>query len=79
MVFELLEPGVSEAVEGGGSGLRVVLEHVGNEILGVFRDTGPLLFGEFVAAFLHSLHDVFVGISVEGRVAAKQNVEDDSA
>ena len=68
-----------EGLFGGWAFLRVVGEEGADERLAVLRDGLPDAVVEVELTFTDLLHDVLVGLSVEGRHTRKQDVCNDTA
>lgn len=74
----LLYPDIIEALFSGDPSIHVVSEHFGNEVFGFFGDMFPFRTCEIVSANLDLLDNFSIIVSVEGRSATQQNVEDNT-
>jgi hypothetical protein len=75
----VLDPGVLECLLRGDALRGCVREHLRDESLRLLRDALPVGVVERVLPGLDCLHDLDVGGTVEGRVSAQEDVQDDSA
>ena len=78
-VCHLLDPRMVKRINGADSLVRVIGQQFANQVFGFVGDVGPLWFANIILASEHCLNDLFITASIEGRVATKQDVEDDSA
>ena len=76
---ELNDPWVAESIGSAGSGALVEGEQLGDEILGVGADLLPDAVIEREVALTNLLHDLLIGLSVEGRHAGEKDVDEDTA
>mmetsp|Transcript_77511 Transcript_77511/g.107678 ORF Transcript_77511/g.107678 Transcript_77511/m.107678 type:complete len:486 (-) Transcript_77511:62-1519(-) len=74
----LLDPVVVEGLLSRGSLGGVNSEHSLDELLSIVRDTGPLLLGEVEGTLLDGLDNVGVRLTIEGRVTAKHDIQNDT-
>lgn len=63
---------------GRGTGLLILGQHLGDGELGLSGDTTPLGGVELVGTLADLLQDFSIGVAVEGRIAAKHDVCDDT-
>lgn len=76
---KLVDPWVLEGIESRNSFFGVESQELCDEVFGFGGNIGPLWLVDGVLAREHGLNYLLVSAAVEGRVAAKQDVEDDTA
>ena len=76
---QLSDPRVLQSLLSRGALLRVVGQQRADEALAVLRDGLPDAVVERVLALANLLHDVLVGLAVEGRHSGKEDVGDDTS
>ena len=73
----LLDPGVSQGVDGRQALLGVLHQQAPDEILCLFADVAPDLAAELPVALLDLVDDLFIA-SVEGGHSAEHDVQNDT-
>mmetsp|Transcript_91352 Transcript_91352/g.200133 ORF Transcript_91352/g.200133 Transcript_91352/m.200133 type:complete len:297 (-) Transcript_91352:306-1196(-) len=72
------QPRMAEQVLGGGSLGRIEGQHLRDEVLQLAGVLVPIWAWEVEASPLHSVEDIEISVAVEGRIAADQDVADDT-
>ena len=75
---ELCEPGVLKGLLGGGSVGGRVSEERADKALGVLADSLPDTVLERELSLANALHDLLIGLTVEGRHTGQQDVSNDT-
>ena len=76
---QLSQPWVKKALLSGRTLVRAVGKEGSDEALGVLRDGLPDAVLERELALTNLLHDILVGLTVEGRHSGEEDVDDDTA
>ena len=76
---ELLDPGVFERVGRARSGVLVKGEQAADKVLGILADLLPDAVLERELTLADLLHDLLIGLTVEGGHTGKEDVDEDTA